>query len=164
MTCSRDDDGAMSAEELVRPIHILLIEDSPVDAKLMVMLFQKLKTPCDVSVVRDGEAAIAFLKRQEAYQNSPTPKLILLDLNLPKKSGLEVLAEIRADPELRMVPVIVMSASESPDDCRRCYENLANSYLVKPASIRELEQIMKALEGFWLQCALLPVAPRDISF
>jgi chemotaxis family two-component system response regulator Rcp1 len=135
---------------------ILLVEDNPGDIRLVQEAFKEGRLESHLSVTRDGEEALAFLHRQTPYEESPRPELILLDLNLPRKDGREVLAEIKRTPKLRQIPVIVLSTSTSDDD-RRTAENLRAKLLYpKPAELYKMVHLLMTIEDFWLSKAVLP--------
>ncbi|HEX9934570.1 MAG TPA: response regulator [bacterium] len=140
-----------------RPIIILLVEDNPGDARLTIEAFKEGLLPKEVHRVADGVEAIAFLRRTDRFIEAPRPDIILLDLNLPRKDGREVLEEVKKDPDLRRIPVIILSTSSSPDDIKKTYDLQANCYLVKPADMYELIHITQAIEDFWLKLVHLPV-------
>jgi len=144
------------------PVHILLIEDSPSQAALTVRAFREGSMTYQIHVVETGEQAIAFLYQQEPYQQSPRPQIILLDFKLPTKTGLEVLAEIKADLCLRVIPVIVLSNSENEADILSSYENYANCYLSKPSSFYQFQDLIRRVEEFWLTSVKLPPIPGTI--
>jgi len=139
-----------------RPVEILLVEDSAGDARLMQEAFKGLSSPTKLHVVRDGVEAMSFLRREGAHGQAPRPQLVLLDLNLPRRDGREVLALIKADPQLKDIPVVVLSTSASPEDVRHCYGLHANSYLTKPADLDEFFQVVDTIERYWLKTARLP--------
>jgi len=142
-----------------KPIEILMVEDNPGDVELVVESLQNGKLSNRLHVVSDGEEALAFLHRQGTHANAPRPDLILLDLNLPKKGGREVLAEIKADERLRAIPVVVLTTSKSEEDVLRSYQLNANCYVAKPVDFFQFEKIVKAIKEFWFSIVILP--PRD---
>jgi CheY-like chemotaxis protein len=142
--------------EPLEPIEILLVEDNPADADLMRELLTEAKVRNRLHHVGDGVEALAFLRRQGRHADAPRPDLVLLDLNLPRKDGREVLAEIKRDPDLLRIPVIVMSISKDEQDVLRCYELHANSYVPKPVDLDQFVAVVRSLEGFWLAAARLP--------
>jgi len=144
------------------PVHILLVEDSPSQAALTVRAFREGSMTYQIHVVETGEQAIAFLYQQKPYQQSPRPQIILLDFMLPTKTGLEVLAEIKADLSLRVIPVIVLSNSENEADILSSYENYANCYLNKPSSFYQFQDLIRRVEEFWLTSVKLPPIPGTI--
>ncbi len=141
------------------PFEILLVEDSPTDTELVTEALKEAQIPTHLSAVEDGAQAMRFLRRQNSYAHAPRPNLILLDLNLPRKEGREVLAEIKADPQLKMIPVIVLTTSQARGDVLRAYELQANCYITKPLQFREFTAMIRNLETFWLSVASLPSEP-----
>ena len=139
-----------------RPIEILLVEDSPEDADLTREALEDAKVANNLSVVADGAAALAYLRRQGDYAQATRPDLILLDLNLPKKDGREVLAEIKADEELKLIPVVVLTTSEAEQDIVRSYKLHANCYVTKPLDLDQFVTVVKSIEDFWLAIVKLP--------
>ena len=140
----------------IRRAEILLIEDSLPDIRLTERALKNGSFPNNVSVVRDGEEALAFLRQQDQYQNAPRPDLILLDLGLPKKNGAEVLAEIKADRSLRRIPVVVLTTSDAVEDIHGTYDLHANAYTKKPLDVDEFLSAIKLIEDFWLSLVILP--------
>ncbi len=138
------------------PIEILLIEDNPADVRLTQEAFVEARVQNNIHVVQDGDAAIAFVQQKPPFQNAPRPDLILLDLNLPKKDGREVLAEIKADPQTTQIPVVVLTTSDDEEDVLRSYNLHANAYLVKPIDIMRFIKMIQSLEYFWLTFVKLP--------
>ena len=139
----------MSAEPLSAPVEILLVEDNPGDVRLTQEALKEAKVLNNLSVVRDGVEAMAFLRREGRYGNAIRPDLILLDLNLPRKDGREVLAEIKADPYLRRIPVVVLTTSSAQQDILKSYDLHANGYITKPVGLDQFVTVLKALEDFW---------------
>lgn len=135
---------------------VLLVEDHPGDITLARRAFARLATPNALTVVLDGVEAMAFLRRQGKHRNAPRPDLILLDLNMPRKDGRQVLREIDADPGLRAIPVIVLTTSGAPRDVQEAYDLGANGYVPKPPSFVEFEAVISSIEQFWFGTALLP--------
>jgi chemotaxis family two-component system response regulator Rcp1 len=146
----------MQQDNQRRPREILLVEDNPGDALLARECFGHATVPIHLSVVPDGEAALDFLYRRGAYAAAPRPDLVLLDLNLPGKNGHEVLAEIKADAQLRCIPVIVLSSSQAEQDIQQCYTLHANCYVTKPVSLEQFLRVVRAIEDFWLTVVQLP--------
>ena len=134
----------------------MLIEDTLPDIRLTERAFKNGKIPTQVSVVRDGEAALAFLRRQGEFAESPRPDIILLDLGLPKKSGAEVLTEIKEDPALKHIPVIILTTSDAEQDVLDTYDRHANAYTKKPVDMNEFVETIKLIEDFWLSLVILP--------
>ena len=138
------------------PLELLLVEDNPGDVRLTREALKDNELATHLSVVVDGEAAVEFVHRRGEYADAPRPVLILLDLNLPKKDGREVLAEIKADPDLRRIPVIVLTSSKSESDVIAAYELHANSYCAKPVQLDAFIELVGSIEAFWLNRATLP--------
>jgi chemotaxis family two-component system response regulator Rcp1 len=139
-----------------KPVEILLVEDNPGDVRLMQEAFREGKLSNHLSVVGDGEQAIAFLKREDHFAAAPRPDLIILDLNLPKKDGRQVLEEIKADDSLKRIPVVIMSSSKAEQDIIRSYDLHANCYIVKPGDLEELLGVVKSIGDFWFTIVRLP--------
>ena len=137
-------------------IEILLVEDSPGDIRLTQEAFKEGKLVNRLHVVQDGEAAMAFLRREGAYAQAIRPDLILLDLNLPKKDGREVLAEIKADGALRRIPVVVLTTSRAEQDVLKVYDLHANCYITKPVDLDQFLKVVQSVEDFWLTIVRLP--------
>ena len=142
--------------QLGRPIEILLVEDSPSDADLTVAALAAAKVANRLSVVEDGVLAMEFLRRQGDYSQAPRPDLILLDLNLPRKDGREVLAEIKADDKLKAIPVVVLTTSQAEKDVIQAYTLQASCYITKPVDFQQFLEVVEAVEGFWLTVVKLP--------
>ena len=140
------------------PIEVLLVEDNPGDIRLTEMALRNGVVRKHVSVTRDGEAALAFLRREGPYESAPRPDLILLDLNLPRKSGHEVLAEIKKDVDLRCIPTVILTTSDQQEDVRTSYELFANCYITKPIGLDPFLKAVGSIEDFWLRTATLPPA------
>jgi len=140
------------------PIEILLVEDSPDDACLTVDALQDGRVRNNVTVVDDGVKAMAFLRREGRYASAPRPDLILLDLNLPRKNGREVLAEIKSDPSLRRIPVVVMTSSDDEKDIVAAYNLHVNCYVTKPVDLDQFIGVVKSIEHFWFSIVKLPPA------
>jgi two-component system, chemotaxis family, response regulator Rcp1 len=134
---------------------ILLVEDNPGDVRLVVETLLQEDFQYNLHVTRDGVEALEFLRHTGKFSNSPRPNLILLDLNLPKKNGIEVLAEIKIDENLRRIPVIILTASQSQDDISTAYNSYANCYLVKPLDLDQFYMLVDAIRDFWLTKATL---------
>jgi len=148
----------MNNEFRGEPIEILLVEDSPDDIVLTTEALKDGKIRNRISVVEDGEEAMAFLRRQGKNAAAPRPDLILLDLNLPRKSGLEVLAEVKQDSSLRRIPVVIMTSSKDQHDVLRAYNCHANCYVTKPVDLDQFIGVVKSIESFWLTVVKLPPA------
>lgn len=141
---------------IANPIDILLVEDSPTDALLTKRALAHAKLINRLHIVDDGVKAMQFLHKQEPYTDAPRPNLILLDLNLPKKNGREVLAEIKADDELKTIPVIVLTSSNAEEDVMGSYKLHANSYITKPVGFEAFAEAVASIENFWLAVVTLP--------
>ena len=140
----------------MKPIEILLVEDNPGDISLTVDAFQEGRVLNHLNVVKDGEEAINYLKQHGQYVNSVRPDLILLDLNLPKKDGREVLKEIKNDPDIKRIPVIILTTSAADEDIMKAYENHVNCYIRKPVDLDSFMEVVKKIEDFWLSIVKLP--------
>lgn len=139
-----------------RPIQILLVEDNPGDVRLTQEVLLDGKINNHLSVVGDGVKAIAFLQQVPPYENAPHPDLILLDLNLPKRGGQEVLEVIKADDRLKRIPVVILTTSLAEEDIIRAYELHANCYIAKPIDLDQFIKVIKSIEEFWLTIVKLP--------
>jgi CheY-like chemotaxis protein len=146
----------------VRPIEILLIEDNPGDARLTKEALREARVSNRLSHVIDGVEAMAFVRREPPFADAPRPDLIPLDLNLPRKDGREVLAELKQDPKLRLIPVVVLTTSEAEQDILRTYELHGNCYITKPVDLDKFLHIVHAVESFWLAVVKLP-GRRDLA-
>ncbi len=144
-----------------RPIEILLVEDNPADARLTVEALKESKVLNNLSVVEDGVETMAFLRREGEHADAPRPDLILLDLNLPKKNGREVLAEIKGDENLRRIPVVILTTSQAEEDILKAYDLNANCYITKPVDLNQFIRVVKAIEDFWLTIVKLP--PEEVT-
>lgn len=153
----------MSPSDAPRPIEILMVEDNPGDVRLTREVLRECKLRNNLSVVDDGEAAMEYLRREAGYDDVTRPDLILLDLNLPRKDGREVLAEVKSDPELRRIPVVVLTSSEAEEDIVRSYDLHANCYISKPVGLEEFETVVRTIEDFWFQIVRLPDADEGPS-
>lgn len=146
----------MSNRKIDKCVEILLIEDNPADVRLTMEALKEGKLNNNISVVEDGEEALAFLRRDGKYANAPRPDLVLLDLNLPKKRGCEVLAEIKEDPELKHIPVVVLTISENEEDIFKAYKLHVNCYITKPVNLEQFITVVKAIKEFWFTIVKLP--------
>ena len=146
----------MAANDNVRPIEILLVEDNPGDADLAREALETSKLYNSLHVVGDGEEAMAFLNSQGEYADAPHPDLILLDLNLPKKDGREVLEEIKADENLRRIPVVVLTTSTDEQDVLKTYNLHANCYISKPINLEQFTRVVQSIQDFWFSIVVLP--------
>jgi CheY-like chemotaxis protein len=144
----------------VKPIRILLVEDQLADVELTRELLQEARVPNDLHVVGDADAALAFLRHLEPYPGSPHIDLVLLDIKLPGRSGLEVLSEIKGDPLLRTIPVIVLTTSAADEDVVAAYQNYVNSYVRKPLDYDEFLEVVRAIDDFWLRTVRYPPADQ----
>ncbi len=150
----------MNMDPLGRPADFLLVEDNPGDVRLTQEALKNHKVKNNLHVVTDGEEAMDFLHRRGKYQNAPRPDIILLDLNLPKKDGREVLAEIKSDPDLKTIPVVVITSSEAEQDIVKSYNLNANCYVTKPVDLDQFIKVVQSVKDFWLTIVKLPGAPR----
>ena len=139
-----------------RTIEILLVEDSEPDILLTEEAFSEARVPNRLHIVRDGEEALQFLRREGEHAQAPRPDVILMDINMPRKNGLEVLEEIKADADLRSIPVLILTTSQAEDDVRRSYSGHASSYVVKPVGFENFLQAIRAFEEFWLTFVRFP--------
>ena len=146
----------MSNGAELKPVKILLVEDNPGDARLTVEGFKEGKVRNDLSVVADGVEALAFLRREGKHANAPRPDLILLDLNMPRKDGRQVLAVIKQDPDLKRIPVVVLTSSQAEQDILKSYNLHANCYITKPVNLEQFIGIVRYIEDFWLTIVKLP--------
>jgi len=146
----------MSVLSELNLITILLVEDNPGDVRLVEEIFQDGKIYNRLQVARDGEQAMDYLHQRGDFQNAPRPDLILLDLNLPKKDGLEVLAEVKADPILGRIPVVVLTTSQEEQDILKSYELRANCYVTKPVDLHQFMHVVHCIKDFWLTVVKLP--------
>lgn len=145
-----------SHEERVRYVEILLVEDNPGDVRLIREALHENKLVSRLSTVSDGQQALAYLRRQERYSDAVRPDLILLDLNLPRMDGREVLKEIKADPDLKLIPVLILTSSGAEEDITKCYSLHANCYISKPVDLERFFAVIKATENFWVNTVTLP--------
>ena len=151
----------MVVPELVQPIEILLVEDNPGDVRLTIEALKEAKVINHLTVLKDGVEALAFLRRQEPFVKAPRPHLIVLDLNLPKKDGREVLAAIKVDDSLKRIPVVVLTTSQDEQDVLRSYNLHANCYITKPVDLDQFIRVVRSIEDFWLGIVVLPVPPQN---
>jgi len=146
----------VSNETNCGPIEILLVEDNPGDVRLTIEALKEGKISNQINVAVDGMDAMAFLRREGKYANAPKPDLILLDLNLPKKNGQEVLAEIKVDPRLKCIPVVILTSSQAEKDIVMTYNLHANCYIKKPVDFDQFIDVVKSIENFWFNVVKLP--------
>jgi chemotaxis family two-component system response regulator Rcp1 len=139
-----------------KPIEILLVEDNPGDIRLTIEVLKDAKVRNNMCTVSDGAAALAYLRREGDYADTPRPDLILLDLNLPKKDGREVLAEIKTDANLRRIPVVVLTVSKDEEDILKAYDLYANCYITKPIDLDQFINVIRTIKEFWLTIVKLP--------
>ena len=150
----------MNGVKVVQPIEILLVEDNPGDVRLTREALKDGKVINTLHVVEDGVAALDFLYRRGRYTEASRPHLILLDLNLPKKNGREVLAEVKADDTLKVIPVVILTTSQAEEDVLRAYNLHANCYITKPVDFTQFTNIVRTIEDFWLTIVTLPPTTR----
>lgn len=143
-------------DNIAMPIEILMVEDSPGDVRLTREALKEGKVRNNLHVVNDGVEAMAFLRREGQFAHAVRPDLILLDLNMPRKNGREVLAEIKGDPELKRIPVVILTISKSEDDIIKSYNLYANCYIIKPVGLPQFLEVVKSIEDFWLSIVKLP--------
>jgi CheY-like chemotaxis protein len=149
----------MNADPERKPVEILLVEDDPADIHMVEEGLREAAVPNNLNVVRDGVEALAYLRGEGPYGSALVPDLILLDLKMPKKGGLEVLAEVKADSILRRIPVIVLTTSDAPDDILRAYDLQASLYVTKPENLDEFDRVMGLVRDFCLTVVKLPPRP-----
>ena len=146
----------MTNDEFGSPIEILLVEDNPGDVRLTIEALKEGKVRNNLAIAKDGVEALAYLRREGGHANANRPDLILLDLNLPRKDGREVLAEIKEDPVLRRVPVVVLTTSKAEEDILRTYDLHANCYITKPVDLEQFISVVRSIDDFWLSVVRLP--------
>ncbi len=151
----------MSLEDIGRAAEFLLVEDNPGDVRLTCEALTESKVKNNLSIVGDGMEAMAFLRKEGKYAEVPRPDVILLDLNLPKKNGLEVLAEIKADSSLKRIPVVIITSSEAEQDVLRTYDLHVNCYVNKPVDLEQFIKVVQSIETFWLTIVKLPSEIMD---
>jgi len=155
----------MELERGLQPVEILLVEDNPGDVRLILEAFREGKICNHLSVVSDGVEALAFLRREERYANVPRPDLILLDLNLPKKDGRDVLAEIKEEESLKRIPVVILTTSNAEKDILETHDLRANCYITKPVDFAQFVTVVKLIEDFWFSIVKLSKgADANVSF
>ncbi len=153
----------MDAQIFGRPAEILLVEDCPGDVRLTREALRENRMGNNLHVVADGVEALSFLWRKGKHAHAPRPDLILLDLNLPRKDGREVLTEVKADDGLRRIPVVVLTTSEAEDDIQKAYDRHANCYVTKPVELDEFINVVKSIERFWLAVVKLPSSQEKLN-
>ncbi len=146
----------MNTGNFGKPIEILLAEDNPGDVRLTLEAFKEGKVRNSLHIAEDGVEAMAFLHREGKYAKVPRPDRILLDLNMPKKDGRQVLKEIKEDPNLKCIPVVILTTSKSEEDIIKTYNHHANCYITKPVDLEQFIRIVKSIEDFWLTVVKLP--------
>jgi len=145
-----------SDEEVGRPVEILLVEDNPGDARLAIEALKDAKVRNNLTHVSDGEEALAYLRKEGKYAGARRPDLVLLDLNLPRKSGREVLCEVKEDAALRTIPVVILTTSQAEEDILKAYNCNANCYISKPVDLDQFIKVVRSIEDFWLTIVKLP--------
>jgi chemotaxis family two-component system response regulator Rcp1 len=148
-------------EEAGMPMEVLLVEDSPGDVRLTQEAFRDANRSIRLHVASDGVEALAFLRKEGAHVHAPRPDIILLDLNLPKMDGREVLAHIKEDDSLKTIPTVILTTSDSEADVVKCYQLQANCYLSKPVQLEAFEALVKSINDFWMTKVKLPQQPRS---
>jgi len=146
----------MNMEKMGRPVQMLLVEDNLGDIRLTKETLRDAKVMVNLHVVGDGVEAMAFLRKESKHANAPRPDLVLLDLNLPKKDGREVLAEMKQDPDLKRIPVVILTISNAEEDILKSYNLHANAYVTKPLNLEQFAKIVRAIEDFWFTVVKLP--------
>jgi chemotaxis family two-component system response regulator Rcp1 len=137
-------------------VDILLVEDNPGDARLALEALKESSSRCRLHLAQDGVEAMAFLRREGVHAKAPQPHMMLLDLNLPRKDGREVLAEVKSDLQLKRIPVVVLTTSQAEQDVLSCYDLHANCFITKPVDLDQFISVVKTIEGFWCQTVKLP--------
>jgi two-component system, chemotaxis family, response regulator Rcp1 len=146
----------LSTQAAPRPVQILIVEDNPADARLVREVMRDSKLLNEIHWVVDGVEAMAFLRHQGKYANAPRPSLTFLDLNMPRKDGREVLREMKSDPDLRRIPVVIMTSSQAEEDIAKAYDQHANCYVRKPIDFQQFHMVVKTIENFWFTTVELP--------
>jgi len=146
----------MENEAINKPVEILLIEDNPADARLVVEVLKDSKIKNKMHVIEDGVTAMDYLHQEGKYKDCSRPDIILLDLNLPKKDGREVLKEIKEDPKLKCIPVVILTTSSTKEDINQTYSNHANCFITKPVDFDQFLKVVQSIEDFWLTGVRLP--------
>ena len=148
-------------ESNLKPVEVLLVEDNSGDVRLTLEAMKEGKVINNLSIASDGVEAMAFLRKEGRHKNAARPDIILLDLNLPKKDGREVLAEIKADPSLRLIPVVVLTTSQAEEDILRTYNLHANCYVTKPVDLEQFINVVKSINDFWFSVVKLPPVSQN---
>jgi len=146
----------MSVKNIGSAVEILLVEDNPGDVRLTIEALKESKILNNLNVVDDGEEALAYLKREGKYKDSPHPDLIILDLNLPKMDGREVLAEIKEHKDFKRIPIVILTISEAEEDILKTYQLHANCFITKPVDINQFTKVVKSVSNFWFSIVKLP--------
>jgi chemotaxis family two-component system response regulator Rcp1 len=146
----------MKNESNIRPIRLLLVEDSPADTRLTRESLKDCKVKVDIYDVRDGVEAMQFLRREGQFADAQRPDLVIMDLNMPRKDGRETLEEIKSDPDLRHIPVVILTVSESEEDILKSYNLHANAFITKPIDLEQFAKIVREIENFWFTIVKLP--------
>ena len=146
----------IASSEQVQPVEILLVEDNPVDVMMTKKAFSSGRLYSNIHVAEDGEEAMNFLYKRGKHSSAPLPDLILLDLNLPKRDGREILADVKADPNLRQIPIVILTTSEDPQDVWKSYELQANCFVTKPVDMKQFTKALECLGEFWFTVVRLP--------
>jgi CheY-like chemotaxis protein len=146
----------VKSPETGRAVEVLLVEDDPGDIELTKEAIEKARLSINLNVVRDGEEAMAYLRRKGEFANAVRPDLVLLDLNMPRKDGREVLREIRADPDLTSLPVVILTTSDADEDILRTYDLGANCYVTKPVGLEQFMKVVQTVGNFWFMIVKLP--------
>jgi two-component system, chemotaxis family, response regulator Rcp1 len=145
-----------------RPAEILLVEDNENDVILTRLAFKRAKLAIRLNHVKDGEECMAYLRKQGAYTKAPTPDIILLDLNMPRMDGREVLAEISEDEELRYLPVVILTTSSEEQEILKMYKLRCSSYIIKPVDFEQFVRVIKLFTDYWLEVVVVPSAPKPV--
>jgi two-component system response regulator len=153
----------MNAITTGRPIEILLVEDSSTDVMLAEEALEHAKMRNNLHIVKDGVEAMAFLRHEGQYADAPRPDLVLLDLNMPRKDGREVLAEVKADDDLKSIPIVVLTTSQAQEDVLKAYGLHANCYISKPVDFEQFTNVVRAIDQFWFTVVTLPTGGSDGS-
>ncbi len=148
---------------LLKPVNILIVEDNRADVRLIEEAFKEGKLYIDLNVAEDGVEAMSYLRKEGIYKDANSPDIILLDLNMPRKNGYEVLEEIKLDNDLRRIPVIIMTISKAEEDVLKSYNLHANAYIVKPVELSQFTETIKSLEDFWFTIVKLPPKIHDTN-
>jgi CheY-like chemotaxis protein len=151
----------MAVNKMGETVEILLVEDNPGDARLTLEAFKDGKVQTNLNVVDDGQKAMDYLNKVGTYTKKPRPDIVLLDLNLPKKDGREVLAEIKADNNLKLIPVVILTTSKAEEDILNTYDHHANCYITKPVDLGQFMEVVRSIESFWLTLVKLPRSDGD---